>query len=275
MKEAFYEPLGLAYQQNEHQPGWKTLVFIHGLSGSSSAWEPYLRFFSLYANVLALDLRGHGRSRKPPHYDDYQIGLFASDIFELLGQLGIENFILVSHSLGSLVALEFLKNHQTMVERAILLSPHPAPSQLLPAKLIQPALALLPFLNRWPIPPTPASRVKYAPYEGSGDWNIPRMIADISQTSLRAYLYATRQSYAVDYTDFLDQIRIPTLIIHGAKDSIFPVSASRSMAMKIKKAELLELGRADHILVLNHYERVRDEIMAFSGLLSDGAFLQK
>jgi len=45
MKESYFSKNNIYYRINEFQPGRPTLVFIHGLSGSSSAWLEYEKKF--------------------------------------------------------------------------------------------------------------------------------------------------------------------------------------------------------------------------------------
>ena len=42
------------------------LLFIHGLGSSTQDWEPQVAYFAPRYHVVAVDLRGHGQSDKPP-----------------------------------------------------------------------------------------------------------------------------------------------------------------------------------------------------------------
>ena len=68
MKEHFFEDR-IYYRTNEFKSDRLTLVFVHGVSGSSSAWLPYEKIFENKYNVLTYDIRGHGLSKKYPHYE--------------------------------------------------------------------------------------------------------------------------------------------------------------------------------------------------------------
>ncbi|MBU4216945.1 alpha/beta hydrolase [Candidatus Parcubacteria bacterium] len=248
---------------NEFKSDRPTLFFVHGISGSSSAWKLYEEKFSNKFNILTFDLRGHGKSAKFPNLEDYAISKFAEDIFDLLSYLKIESFILVSHSFGVLVALEFMAQHMGMVEKVIFLSPNYAPNRIPIAKVIRPLFNLVGLLKILPFNPSSGEHIDYNRFKNTGDWNIPRMVADVSNTSLRVYLFGSRQSYEVDYEAIVNQINQPTLIVHGKKDSIFPVAGAISMSQKIKKSKLILLDEADHILVLNNFPEVAGAIEAF------------
>jgi len=264
MKEYIFPDKNIYYRRNTFSQGRPTLVFVHGLSGSSSAWLPYEQQFENTYNILTLDLRGHGKSKKYPNYKDYTIERFANDIYDLITHLKLNQFILISHSFGSLVALEFLARHQNCVKAAILLSPSLSFKNRLLAKATQPLLSMasavagvMPFSHK------PGGHIDYTHYQGTGDWNVRRTFADVRNTSLRVYLYATKQSYAFDRDNFLEKISIPVLLAHGKNDTIFPVNNSLQMAKKIKHSRLVLLDNTDHILVLNNVREVTNAIEQF------------
>jgi pimeloyl-ACP methyl ester carboxylesterase len=256
------------YRQNIFQPGKETLVFVHGLSGSSSAWLKYEKKFQKNYNLLFFDLRGHGKSKKPKNYEDYTIEKFSEDLFDLVQHLKINNFILISHSFGTLIALEFLSHYQEMVKANIFLSPNYQIGKRPAAKLLKPFLKLTKIFQPLPFSGQAKGHLDYTKYLNTGDWNVRRLLADATNTSWRVYLYCTRQSYKFNKEHLLPKITIPCLIMHGKKDTIFPAKNSLEMAKKIKNVRLVILPAADHILVLNYFEAVSQEIEKFINSLS-------
>jgi len=245
------------YRANKFKPNRPTLVFIHGLSGSSSAWRPYEQKFTTEYNIVTFDLRGHGRSICRRRYNDYAIKFFADDLYELASALKLPPFILVSHSFGSLVALEFLAKHKNIAKAAIFLAPNFDINQRKLARAIKPLLNLSKCLQYLPLPIMRLGRhVDYEYYKNTGDWNLRRMLADILNTGLRIYLYCSHQACQVNYSAWLNKVNLPALIIHGRRDTIFPLASAEIMAAKIKKAELVILNQANHILVLNNRPEV-------------------
>ncbi len=272
MQEYIFEAKNIYYRKNDFKSGRPTLIFIHGISGSCSAWFPYEEKFENNYNVLTFDLRGHGKSIKYRNCDDYALPKFAEDFFELITFLKIEKFILISHSFGVLVAFEFIAKHLDMLDKIVFLSPNFSPGKIFSAKILKPLLGLTSMLNFLPFCADPHKHIDYNKYPNSGDWNIPRMIADISNTGLRAYLFGTKQSYGVDYENLLDKINIPTLILHGEKDSIFPIASARAMHKKIKNSQFVEIKNSNHILVLNNFNEVSGAIVHFVAPLSSSVF---
>ena len=118
MRELFSKR-GIYYRTNDFSNRKQTIVFVHGLSGSSSAWLEYEKKFTADYNLVALDLRGHGKSKKFKNYGDYEISNFVGDIEEILQELNIKKFILVSHSFGSVIALALIKRRKEDITKAI------------------------------------------------------------------------------------------------------------------------------------------------------------
>ncbi len=80
-----------------------TLLCVHGNSSHRGLWGPLLRRLSDHA-ALRLDLRGHGESdwAFPPAYSTAD---YADDIRAAAETLGGREFVLVSHSNGSLASI--------------------------------------------------------------------------------------------------------------------------------------------------------------------------
>ena len=267
MTEHFAEELGIYYRKNTFVPGRQTLVFVHGLSGSSSTLLVHEAMFESRYNLLSYDIRGHGKSRKYARYRDYEIPRFAEDLQALLEHLAIDRCVLISHSYAVLIALEFLRLHQARVEGAVLLSGAYAIGRSLPAKVLTGLLSPVVLLDARPFHPGPGGHVDYAQYPDSGDWNMRRILADARNTTWRVWLCCTKQVFAADHELTLPDIHVPVLLVHGRKDSIFSVENSIDMAARIPRAELVIVEDIDHIIVLNRPREVGDAIERFVGRL--------
>jgi pimeloyl-ACP methyl ester carboxylesterase len=258
--EHFLHERGLYYRTNTFAPGRPTLIFVHGVSGSSSAWRPYEARFESRCNIVSFDLRGHGRSTRYPRCRDYAVDCFVDDARALLDALGIERCIFVSHSFAVLITLEFLRTHRHRVEGLVLISGAFDVGSLWSARLLKRVLGPVALMERMPFHPGPGRHVDYARYPQSGDWNLPRMCADLGNTTLRVYLFCTKEIHAVQAENVLAGIRVPVLLVHGRRDTIIPAANSVYMAQRIPDADLVLLDDANHIVVLNRPERLGDEV---------------
>jgi len=93
------------------------LVLIHGFGDNLHMWFNQVPEFSKKYRVLTYDIRGFGGTEmiKGP----YSMGLFADDLYELLGVLGIKSACVLGHSLGGGIGLELAIGHPEMVKGLI------------------------------------------------------------------------------------------------------------------------------------------------------------
>lgn len=97
------EDVTLAYEERPGGADAATIVFVHGLGGSSRSWWAQLGACAERGHrAVAYDQRGAGLSSKPP--GPYSVELWARDLVRLLEALGVERPILVGHSVGCMVA---------------------------------------------------------------------------------------------------------------------------------------------------------------------------
>jgi pimeloyl-ACP methyl ester carboxylesterase len=84
------------------------LILLHGGGSNAHWWDHIAPQFADRFFVVALDFRGHGISDYP---DDLVIGAFNQDLELLVEHLGSDDVVLVGHSMGSHVALDYASHH--------------------------------------------------------------------------------------------------------------------------------------------------------------------
>ena len=162
MNEHWWERHGICYRTNTFERGRRTLVFVHGVSGSSSAWRPFETQFSSRYNIVTYDLRGHGKSRKYAYLRDYAVDCFIDDLNALLDLLCIERCTLIGHSFATLLVLEFVRRHPDRVEGAVLASADFDVGRTARARLLDAILTPIGIMDRLPFHPRPGVHVDYA-----------------------------------------------------------------------------------------------------------------
>jgi len=95
---------GVALFYEEAGGGGTPFLLVHGIACDHAYLAPQFEHFERAGHrVVAVDLRGHGRSDAPE--GDYTIGGFADDLAWSCGQLGLEKPVVVGHSLGGEISL--------------------------------------------------------------------------------------------------------------------------------------------------------------------------
>ena len=107
----------LAYE--DINPGSPPMLFVHGWCCDHSVFAPQAEFFSRSHRVVSVDLRGHGRSDAP--HQDYTMAVFADDIAWLCTELALNKPVVVGHSMGGNVALEFAAPRYPEIPASIVL----------------------------------------------------------------------------------------------------------------------------------------------------------
>lgn len=114
---------GVRLWYTEAGSGAPPLLFAHGWCCDHTYFAPQFEHFAKVHRVVSVDLRGHGKSDKPEQ--DYTIGGFADDVVWMSEQLGLEDVVVVGHSMGAGAALEAAARRPDAVIAAVLVDPIP------------------------------------------------------------------------------------------------------------------------------------------------------
>ncbi len=110
---------GVVLAYDDAGAGDPALVFVHGAACNRRFWGQQLPRFSSAHRVVAVDLRGHGESDAPS--GRYTVRLFAEDLASTCTQLGIDSPVVIGHSLGGLVALDFASAYPDRIAAAVVI----------------------------------------------------------------------------------------------------------------------------------------------------------
>ncbi|OGN16935.1 MAG: hypothetical protein A3C88_00350 [Candidatus Yanofskybacteria bacterium RIFCSPHIGHO2_02_FULL_50_12] len=264
MKEVFFEERGIYYRANNLQSQLPTLVFIHGLSGSSSAWLPYEKVFEDRYNIISPDFRGHGKSRKRGRYNDYAIENIADDLVRLLQHLRVQELIVIGHSFGTLIALSIIRQLPG-TKKVMFISPtfKVENTWWLPVARVFVGVLYV-FGPLFPFSTRPKRHVDYQKLTPTGDWSLRRIIPDILNTGIRVYSYCLRHVWTRDFHPWWKGMEVPSLILHGEVDTVVPVRSAQMLSELMPRAELRIIKEGNHILPVNNFKEVRDAIELFS-----------
>lgn len=103
--------------ENNKSAEWVT--FVHGAGGSSAIWFKQIRDFQNHYNILLLDLRGHGESKKS-YTKKYTFSGLADDIYEVLDFLSINKSHFVGISLGTILIRQLAETYPDRVQSMVL-----------------------------------------------------------------------------------------------------------------------------------------------------------
>jgi pimeloyl-ACP methyl ester carboxylesterase len=99
--------------------GAPPIVLVHGWCCDHTYLAPQLEHYRRTHRVVALDLRGHGESDKPRQA--YPIGSFADDVAWLCGHLGLEQPVVIGHSMGGIIAFDLAARYPALPAAIVML----------------------------------------------------------------------------------------------------------------------------------------------------------
>ena len=245
----------------------RPIVFIHGFSGNYLTWE---RLFSgpLAAEfrLVAFDLRGHGASDKPlgtASYTDPR--MWADDLAAVIQARQLDRPILVGWSYGGYVIADYIRKFgDSRIGGTVFLGSSTKNGTQEAAEFLTPeVLALFPDVLapdvRKSIEGTRnLTRMFANPLNGVA-WEIAYGSAMMVPPEVRLAMF----SRVLDNDDVLARIRVPTLAIHGTRDRIVRVSASRHTVRTVPKAKLLLYDGVGHAAHLEIPERLGRDLAEF------------
>ena len=99
------------------------LIILHGLFGQSDNWNTLAKQFSENGfEVFIVDLRNHGLS---PHSNDWNYKVMSEDVLELMNENNLQNVVLLGHSMGGKVAMQFAIDNASFLDKLIVVDISP------------------------------------------------------------------------------------------------------------------------------------------------------
>jgi 3-oxoadipate enol-lactonase len=213
----------------------ETLLVIAGLSIDLTAIHGIASELSKSYRVITFDNRGAGRSDKSDI--PYSIEMMAEDTAGLLDGLSIPRVHVMGISLGGRIAMALALKHPERVKSLILVSTGAKVPKTQARRLL---LLLLDF---------------------------PRRIAALGKQYPQpdyAYRRQRKASQEFDATDRLEEIRVPTLILHGKSDRLAPYGWAENMHDRIVGSKIVAF-KGGHMFLFWRQREFVDAVTRFLG----------
>ena len=248
------------------------VVLIRGWPVSHSSWETQLRaIVNAGFRCIAYDRRGFGKSDAP--WDRYDYDTLASDLDALITQLDLHHAVIIGFSMGGGEVVRYLTNFgkERIAKAALIASiiplvaqkpdnPHGVPQEEL--EKIMKALQ--------------NDRVGFLPDFHKNFYSVGMISKPVSQARLdndfiiasqasgNATIKAAEAWAGTDFRPELQNITVPTLIVHGDDDKIVPIETSAQQAAKgIADNEFHIIEGGPHGLNATHGEALNRIIVSF------------
>ena len=223
------------------------VVMLHGLSDSWRSFEPVFAALPGDVRAVAVSLRGHGDSGHPAR--GYDLTSLADDVVHLLHRLGLDDVVLVGHSLGAGVALQVARRCPPRLRALILVGGFATPADNpLVAELAEAVGAL----------EDPVDRAFIEEFQDGtvyGDVARPFMIqvvAESTKVPARAWKGALDGFVAADHLAAAAAVTVPTTLVWGDQDAYVPRADQDQLLAALRSGRLEVYEATGHAV---HWEQ--------------------
>ncbi|WP_448659095.1 alpha/beta fold hydrolase [Sphingomonas sp. CJ99] len=253
--------------------GATPIVFHHGWPLTADDWDNQMMFFLLKGfRVIAHDRRGHGRSTQTDTGNE--MDTYAADVAALTDALDLKGAVHIGHSTGGGEVAHYVARAKPgRVAKAVLIGAVP-PIMVksdknpggLPIEVFDGFRAAL-----------VANRAQFFLDVPSGPfYGYSRPGAKVDQGVIqnwwrqgmmggaKAHYDCIKAFSETDFSEDLERIEVPTLVMHGDDDQIVPYADSAPLAVKLlRRGQLKTYAGLPHGLCTTHSDIVNADLLAF------------
>ena len=231
-----------------------SILLMHGSGLTHIVWSLHEQFYASQGfNILSVDLPGHGNSEGPSLKSIEEISDWVKS---LMNVLDIKKIIIIGHSQGCLVGIDFASRYPNLINDLVLV----AGSYKMPVNqdLIDYAEAgdekVILLMMKWG-------------YEGSKAFIGGNPVKKIINSSREI-----REVLAVDLNacnnyksgkESLEKINCPTLCIFGDLDKMVTLEVGNKMALMIKNSEKKVINNCGHMIIFEKAFEMRQLVKEF------------
>lgn len=262
----FTSPDGLTLYTRDYPgadgPSRLPVVCIHGLTRNSRDFEgvaPHLA--ATGRRVLAVDVRGRGRSAWDPNPDNYHPGVYARDVVALFEQLGLGRAVFVGTSMGGLIAMVLATMRSELISASVINDVGPKLSPLGLGRIMS-YTGKMPAVRNWKDACAYVKAINGAAFPAytDKDWDLfARRVFDDGPNGRPVLAYdpaivvpfrtAPPDRPVPDMSPLFQALAVgrPTLLVHGALSDLLDaegVALMRELAPDLKVVDVPNAGHA-------------------------------
>ena len=264
----------------------KPLIFCYGLVCSSLHWTYQIEHFRRTHRSVWFDYRGHQNSDIPKDLKSLTLENMAKDVVAILDELKIKDAVLLGHSMGVNVVLEFCRRYPDRVAGMILANGTPRrPLETLfrsnsfqslfkgMKAVYKKAPELFSFFWKSqpsnPLSRTLVSLCGFNPHL-TPQADIELYIQQVAEMDPAILIHLMEGYENYDSLAWLPTLNTPTLILAGENDRIIPLEQQELIHQLIPKSELEVIRHGSHCPQMDLPDLVNQKIEAFLNRINYG-----
>ena len=259
-------------------PNGPVLVLMHGGLASLHTWEGWVKALGQDYRIISMDLPAHGLTGRIPG-DDYNHLSMAKFVKELVGELGVDSFVVAGNSMGGGVALTYTLEYPDDVKATVLI----ASGGVVPEEGFA-TTAITPDINEEP----PSGDIGLLEKIGANLMS-PSLVRDgltfvyynddlITDQLVEQYANllrhnGNRHALMVSARDggekFLDlehrlhEVKVPVLLMHGRHDDLVKMNVAEIFQAGLPYSELVVYENSGHIPMEEEPEKTATDLVKF------------
>lgn len=251
------------------------VVLLHGgiIDAAHVSWPPVLERLAADCRVVAPDLLGYGESDLPD--GPYSIQRHTDVLIRFLEALDSGPVTLVGLSMGGGVAIQIALDRPDLVDRLVPIDAYGLGAEL-PNGLLSYALARVQVFNKFAIALFRRSRRLTRASLGGivhdldslSTEAVDAVFAEVKRptagVAFRRFRAAeiTRHGYRTTFLDEFEDVSVPTRLLHGVHDEMFPLAWAERAVDRIPDATLTVLDDCAHWAPRENPEAVAQHILS-------------
>jgi len=237
----------------EEQGDGFPLLLIHGLLSDLTSWRYQLEPFASRYRVIAVDLKGFGKSTKPQ--TEYRVHSHADDLSTFLQKLKIPQTHVCGLSMGGMVAEVLTLKYPHLVKGLVLADS----AAMIADYAVSDRLTLLgdhdmEWIAQWGT----KKILRLASEEAKN--HVRDMIRRVDKTDYRLAILSTA---GFNIANELKKISAPTLVIQGEKDSTVPRWHAEQLKNWIPGAKYVVMKGSSHMTPVDNPDEFNQLVLDF------------
>jgi pimeloyl-ACP methyl ester carboxylesterase len=253
--------------------GARALVCSNGVGVSTFFWDYLAQYFVKDHRVVVWDYRGHGASGQPADPSSITMASIADDLARVLDANDIERAVVLGHSLGCQVILEFC---HLFPDRVVGLVPILGGFGHVADTFVDPRVGRAAYDMAYKIGTSIPGLLSVGlrlTLRRPIAWQFARMTGlvhpdlcrkedmepymdHLARLDPRIFFEMARAAQEHDAGPYLDTIEAPALVVAGERDLFTPRHLSVEMAQRLAQAQLLEIPRGSHAALIEQPELI-------------------
>lgn len=275
------------YTRTEGPPERAPIVFCDGLGCDGFIWKYLRESLARRYRLLFWHYRGHGKSAPPADEDAVDVRALKGDLAAVLRAHQIARPVLIGHSMGAQVVLDYALDNAADVAGVVSLCGSfgrpldwlhgsPALGRLFP--LLRNGMLAYPaqgrrlwqwfFRHRW-------SFAAARRFEVNSEQLLPHdfrpYFAHLSTMDPATFVRLVDAMQAHSVQDRIAELRVPTLLVAGGQDTFCPPHLSEEVHGKIAGAQLVVVRQGSHVAPLERPRPIEAALLPFLRHCTDAA----